>query len=214
MTGHNRFLFQGQWLPLHVIAQRVGMKPGTLHFRVHRKGMTLDEAIAKPITPKHLLTPEGPKPKLYEFRGERLSVKEIAARTGLSVDTIYARRSGDRVLDGDELKDPFPDLPPGSKPIRFRGRTHSIADWARLAGIPKHVLYQRIEAGWPIKRALTEPPMRPEQRAVYSRNRRIIRRIAAAFRPPLHTGGHEATFHTSPGTGAGRHETHFDGRRP
>lgn len=182
MTGHNRFLFQGQWLALHEVARRVGMAPGTLHFRVHRKGMSLEDAIAKPITPKHLLLPEGPKPKLYEFRGELLSVKEIAARTGLSLDVVYARRSGNRVLEGDELKDPFPDLPPHAKPVTFRGRTHSIAEWSRLTGIPRHALYQRLEAGWPIRRALTEPTMRPEQRTVYNRNRRIIRRMVAGLR--------------------------------
>ncbi len=40
--------------------------------------------------------------------------------------------------------------------IEFGGKTQSLADWAREAGIKPGTLRFRIESGWPIKDALTK----------------------------------------------------------
>lgn len=44
--------YQGQMLPLAVVAKAVGMSSGVLWCRVVRDGMTLADAIAKPIRPR------------------------------------------------------------------------------------------------------------------------------------------------------------------
>jgi hypothetical protein len=40
----------------------------------------------------------------------------------------------------------------------FDGHTLTVSEWARLLGIPKHRIYNRLHKGWPIEMALTKPP--------------------------------------------------------
>jgi hypothetical protein len=40
--------------------------------------------------------------------------------------------------------------------ITYQGKTNSYAGWARETGIPAATIRNRIEAGWPLERALTE----------------------------------------------------------
>lgn len=39
----------------------------------------------------------------------------------------------------------------------FRNRTYTLSEWSRIMDIPKPTLFQRINHGWNIERALTEP---------------------------------------------------------
>ncbi len=41
--------------------------------------------------------------------------------------------------------------------ISYNGVTKTIAQWAEQTGMQWHTLYNRIDRGWPIERALTEP---------------------------------------------------------
>ncbi len=65
--------------------------------------------------------------------------------------------------------------------LTFKGRTDTVAGWSQRLGITDATLRNRINRGWSIERALTEPPMRPNERFVFKHNRRVIRRIAASF---------------------------------
>lgn len=42
--------------------------------------------------------------------------------------------------------------------LTFNGRTQSVTKWAREYGIPRHRFSARIHAGWPIEKALMNPP--------------------------------------------------------
>jgi hypothetical protein len=44
-----------------------------------------------------------------------------------------------------------------SRRVFFRGATRTIAEVAELAGIRRHLLYERIERGWPIEIAVSAP---------------------------------------------------------
>jgi hypothetical protein len=47
----------------------------------------------------------------------------------------------------------------GGKPrilLDFHGRRQSLTAWAKELGLVRHTLYQRVRAGWPVERALTE----------------------------------------------------------
>lgn len=45
--------------------------------------------------------------------------------------------------------------------LEFCGERHSVADWARIKGIPVHTLYTRLRLGWSIKDVLeTEPAIK------------------------------------------------------
>lgn len=154
MMKHGRFLYRGQWLPLHTIAAAEGMHHGTLHHRVTVMGMSLDDAIKQG---KRRIKGPTRAPKLFEFRGEQLPAAEIAKRIGKSVCTVYRRVSGNRVLDGDELIDPNPDLPANARIITLRGKSNSLAGWSKETGVDPITISQRIKAGWPIREALTIP---------------------------------------------------------
>ena len=57
-----------------------------------------------------------------------------------------------------------------TKLITYRGRTLSIADWARRAGLSSQTLHSRLTLGWPMRRALTAAVDRRFQRPNLSRN--------------------------------------------
>ena len=42
--------------------------------------------------------------------------------------------------------------------ISFNGETHSVSEWEQLKGAPRDSIRRRLNAGWSIERALTEPP--------------------------------------------------------
>lgn len=47
--------------------------------------------------------------------------------------------------------------------ITFRGETHTLSEWAEITGISRDTLKNRLNLGWPLERALTEP-VRPTKR--------------------------------------------------
>jgi hypothetical protein len=44
-----------------------------------------------------------------------------------------------------------------NKHLTFRGRTQTVADWAREIGIKQNTLVGRIRKGWSVEKALTAP---------------------------------------------------------
>jgi len=46
---------------------------------------------------------------------------------------------------------------PRNRIIEFRGRRLSLTQWAREIGINGSSLAERLESGWPLERALTQP---------------------------------------------------------
>jgi hypothetical protein len=195
-----KHLFRGQWMTAKEIAAVTGMKERNVHRRI-QLGLPLEGSLRS-----------GQKPRRFEFRCEEKTAKEIAAITGLTLTAIYGRISGNRFLERHELADN--DLPDKSQVLFLWGIGDTVAGWAKRTGLPCQTIYARLARGWTLKRVLTEPSMRPEQRTVYNRNRRIIRRIAATFRPPLYTGGYEATFPSTKGTGVGRQVADLHGGQP
>lgn len=48
-----------------------------------------------------------------------------------------------------------------NKPITFRGETLLISEFAERLGMKPRAVWARIKRGWPLERALTEPPREP-----------------------------------------------------
>lgn len=171
MNRHH--LFQGQHRTLREIAAMTGKPHGTLHDRVHRQGMTLEDALTCPRKPTGRR-----KAAVFLFEGEPLTVAQIAERTGKHVCTIYRRRLGNRILSQEELHDPHAEPPVTARLITFGSRTLTLSAWARLTGMDPVTIAQRINRGWPVPRALTTPPA---TKAPVLR-RRAIARMVRAFR--------------------------------
>lgn len=45
-----------------------------------------------------------------------------------------------------------------NRTILYNGETHTLAEWQRITGISQSTIKTRLNAGWPIERALTETP--------------------------------------------------------
>lgn len=166
--------------------------------------------------------------KRYLFRGEMMTAREIATRTGRSLSWVYHRVSGGSVIEHDDMPR---DIPINSTPIYFNGESLPPYAWARRLGIDHNTLYDRLYRGWPIKRALTEQPRKTGYGSVKFRNARIITRIQRrmtlarmvyAFnqhrqpQPDTHTDegrGQAATFVALAGTGAGSHARDFQSEK-
>jgi hypothetical protein len=41
--------------------------------------------------------------------------------------------------------------------VEFRGKTKSVTEWSETTGIPRHVIFARLNLAWSIDRALTSP---------------------------------------------------------
>lgn len=52
----------------------------------------------------------------------------------------------------------------GTRLVTYAGQTLTVAQWARVTGVPASAIYHRIDAGWPIERSLTQPPKKIRRR--------------------------------------------------
>jgi hypothetical protein len=178
------FPFRGTRMTARKIADCTGISLAVVRRRL-QEGTPVDAPLSK----------GGRTAKPYLFRGAWMTVPEIAALTGLSDVTIYHRRSGNRILEGDELQDPQQDHADRARRITCAGKTLTLRGWAKITGIPASILRNRLNHGWPITRALTEGVMpmqdRHKRRATLwrlvrafraTRNRPVIMRMVQGFR--------------------------------
>jgi hypothetical protein len=121
----------------------------------------------------------GRPPKLFLFRGQRMTVKQVQAITGLSDSGVRSRISGDTVLEGEDLKDRHQEPKKHEVIIFYRGQAKNVATWAREIGISVSTLHCRLAWGWTIEQALTVQPVSTKQRAF---NHRIVTRIVSTYR--------------------------------
>jgi hypothetical protein len=95
------------------------------------------------------------------INGVKMSVREAAAATGISIDIIRERlHDGWTPFDSVNTKPKIQNKPySGSRHIiKFNGKSKSIKDWATELGFNPGMLSSRITVlGWPIKEALTTP---------------------------------------------------------
>jgi len=143
--------YKGAYMTARAIARHAGIKPRTLYHRL-ASGMSITDAISGPAKKHGGMI--GPKAKLYEFRGEHLTAYQIADILGCHVQTVYKRRSGNRVLDGEELAATLPEFPSNARLITYKGKTDTLTAWARKYRLGPNVIRGRLERGWPIERAL------------------------------------------------------------
>lgn len=111
--------------------------------------------------------PRKTKPKSevqrYEFQGERLTIPEWSKRTGISAPTLRGRLNTGWPLELALTKPAVvgafgqPHAHREAKRITFEGKSLSVREWAEATGINAKTLHARLEARWPVSRALTAP---------------------------------------------------------
>ena len=99
----------------------------------------------------------GRTPKTYVFRDERLTIKQIAERTGMSRSGAAKRISGERFLEKHELN-ALPSEPRViDRMVFYRGRRMNLTAWARELGMSRSCLAYRLNQGWPVEAAFMTP---------------------------------------------------------
>lgn len=157
----NRFPFEGERLTLSIIAKRTGMNPGTLYCRVVYQGMSIQDAVSRPITPCRVKNPAGKPAKRHLFRGEMLTVTEVANRTGIKAQTLRYRMTQHGALLDDAITPPIRT----KKPITRK---------------PAAMVRPVVET-IPCERFPAASAMLIAERRQRLRNHHLIRRMADAF---------------------------------
>lgn len=196
-----RYLFRDRWVTVAEAAVLAGLSRSSIRARI--RGRVIED------TPRR----QGrPTPTLYAFQGRHLTVKEIAAELGCSIDAVYDRRCGDRIMEDDEVRAMPREPIHNERRITHRGITRTANEWASLTGVPGRVIRRRLnELGWSIERALATPVAHPRRHVIArtvtafrrARNAHAIARMAAAFAAAhvTPTRGVSETFPNASGTG-------------
>lgn len=145
--------FDGRWRTLTEIARICGMNPATLHNRVSRSGMTLEDAINRPVGSKL-----GKTARTLEFHGVQKTVKEIAALTGRSITWVRRHSNGVTIIDLPDKRAYFDlETHPHLTTYFHAGVKDTLSGWSRRTGIHRSEIKCRLQNGWPLARALTAP---------------------------------------------------------
>ena len=85
------------------------------------------------------------------LNGERITIRELAARIGVSKSALHHRvKSG---MTGDALTAPAVERKPVE--ITHNGETHTADEWSKITGIRAKTIRQRLKDGWTTQEALT-----------------------------------------------------------
>lgn len=156
---------QAQW------ARELGTTPGVIRNRIVCWGYSLEKAVTYPLdqTKRDNVLVRGSRGDYIwvEWEGERLPLNTACKRAGVSA--AAARR---RVAKGMTPEEALADSPPAGKyrnrrMFWFKGRKQTLSAWAEEVGLGISTLRNRLDSGWKIERALTEPlhPCGPQRAA-------------------------------------------------
>lgn len=84
------------------------------------------------------------------YRGEEVTIAELARRTGISPMTLYGRivRSGKTFEEAAEYR---------TERFAFKGKELTLKEWAKELGIPYKVIFNRVKSRkWPLEKALSQ----------------------------------------------------------
>lgn len=138
--------FQGRVQSLSQWAREVGLDRHAIEARLSN-GWTVERALTEPSGALH------PSSLMLEHDGQTLPLQEWANQLGFKGSTIHNRLRAGWTVDK-ALTTPTDRV----SYVRWNGESRTIPDWARVTGIPKSVLYARInQLGWPVEKSFTTP---------------------------------------------------------
>lgn len=85
------------------------------------------------------------------YRGEEVTIAELARRTGISPMTLYCRivRAGKTFEEAAEYR---------TERYAFSGKELTLKEWAKELSIPYKVIFNRVKSRkWPLEKALSQP---------------------------------------------------------
>lgn len=126
VTYGGEYEYEGKVYSLSTLAKTVGIPCGTLHYRIHWNGMTVEQAVAKGKGNKKCS-----KIKMYEYHGIMLSMEDICKQAGISDSTFR-----DRLHRGWSVEDAA-DIPAGMSRHTWNseGLTTALPSSGALKGV-------------------------------------------------------------------------------
>lgn len=106
----------------------------------YRSGKSLDE-VFKPVQ----------KEKRYNINGEEYTIHELSRLTGIKEDTLRFRIRNGKF---NNIMEPVGSNRITDVNITYEGLTFNVTDWAKLTGLPRHILYTRINNKFPASEVL------------------------------------------------------------
>lgn len=96
--------------------------------------------------------------RFFTHDGKTMCLKDWAMHVGVNVNTLRQRLERG-ITFADAIK-PTDSVPTKNKRlITFNGKTQSLSAWAREIGIKPVSLYNRLQRGWPLEKALHNGPV-------------------------------------------------------
>jgi len=141
------YSYKGEEKSLAEWAELKGLPEKLLRGRIDR-GWLLERALETPMG--------GKVSRSVMFQGKPRSLREISLITGIATGTISGRLSKGWSIE-QVVSTPVDTERSKSRILEFNGEQHTAIEWSRLRGIPAHLILQRIDYGWTIEKALTEP---------------------------------------------------------
>lgn len=128
-------------------ATEMSLPERLLRGRVER-GWPIERAIETPQS--------GKVAKSLLFNGEYRTLREISQLTGIATGTLSGRLSKGWDIDK-AVNTPVDTQRSKSKEVEIDGKRHTLTEWAKVYGVPSHLILQRIDHGWPVDKAIKEP---------------------------------------------------------
>jgi hypothetical protein len=151
ITYHGKERCLAEWEEFTGIPQR------TIQKRLS-DGWTVERTLETPVRGFMRLT----------YNGLTLSPLEWSERIGVERGVIYKRLKegyslhevlGPRMREDHRREAPLRRgrIGPVPRILTYRGESLSVTEWATRVGLPRHIIFQRLTAGWPIDDVLTIP---------------------------------------------------------
>lgn len=174
------YLYDGRWLTLDQLTNESPVCRRSIEARLHR-GWPTEWAVRLPADEVLL-------------NGVPTKLLAIARAEGVSVNTLRAHLAGEleaapavaAVRAGRTAGEPADSRSRRAKPRRlvvYQGRTWTVAELARHAGLKYITLSMRLRKGWPVERAVAQDVHRWAKHE-YRGRQMTIRQIAAEARVP------------------------------
>lgn len=96
--------------------------------------------------------------RMIAFRGQKRCMSDWARRVHMNPETVRRRlRRGWTITEALTTAITWDHVGKDSRFVSYHGERHSVSQWATIVGLPRHVIFQRLRAGWPVEKALTTP---------------------------------------------------------
>jgi len=136
-------------------ARETGIDQSTISARL-RMGWSAERTLETP-TPKK---PDFDRKTIVEYKGESLTVKELAEKTGHTVRRLATRlRKGWTV---EEAVETVLGGKPTARKVVYRGNEVKLTDLIRQFGHEYTTVHGRLERGWSVEKAVETPPAKQQ----------------------------------------------------